>query len=248
MGKIFTVGDIHGAHKALLQCLERSNFNYEEDTLIVLGDVVDSWSESPECVDELLKIKNLIPLLGNHDQWFMEAIEINNEYWNDTWLSQGGEATREAYKRVGYDKKMDHYSNYFKKCKMFHIDEQNRCFVHAGYTNEEGCDKSGVVDLWGGIDWIWDRTLFAKALSGTTAQQPKILKPHKEIYIGHTPTINLKDHYKGQDTSKPINICNLWAIDTGAGYGYRLSIMDIDSKEIWQSDLVSELYPNEKGR
>lgn len=34
------MGDIHGAYKALQQCLERSKFNYENDKLIQLGDVV----------------------------------------------------------------------------------------------------------------------------------------------------------------------------------------------------------------
>ena len=63
----FVVGDIHGAHKALVQCLKRSNFNYEEDELICLGDVADGWTEVPELFDELLKIKKLIYIMGNHD-------------------------------------------------------------------------------------------------------------------------------------------------------------------------------------
>ena len=41
--KTFVVGDIHGAHKALVQVLERSGLDRESDTLIVLGDVVDGW-------------------------------------------------------------------------------------------------------------------------------------------------------------------------------------------------------------
>lgn len=28
----------------------------------------------------------------------------------------------------------------------------------------------------------------------------------------------------------------------------KLTIMDLDTQEYWQSDLVKELYPNEKGR
>lgn len=55
--RTFAMGDIHGAHKALVQCLERCNFNNEIDTLIQLGDVADGWSETYECVEELLKIK-----------------------------------------------------------------------------------------------------------------------------------------------------------------------------------------------
>jgi hypothetical protein len=36
----FTVGDIHGAHLALKQVLERCGFDNERDQLITLGDVV----------------------------------------------------------------------------------------------------------------------------------------------------------------------------------------------------------------
>jgi serine/threonine protein phosphatase 1 len=38
---------------------------------------------------------------------------------------------------------------------------------------------------------------------------------------------------------KAANINNL---DTGAGDGRRLTIMEVNSKKIWQSDLVNELY------
>lgn len=67
MNKVFCIGDIHGSYKGLLQCLRKSNFDYKNDTLICLGDVVDGWSQVKECFDELLKIKNLIYVIGNHD-------------------------------------------------------------------------------------------------------------------------------------------------------------------------------------
>lgn len=35
----FVIGDIHGAYRALRQCLTRSDFNYDHDHLICLGDV-----------------------------------------------------------------------------------------------------------------------------------------------------------------------------------------------------------------
>ncbi len=35
---------------------------------------------------------------------------------------------------------------------------------------------------------------------------------------------------------------------TGGGYEGRLTIMDIDTKEFWQSDNMKSLYPNERGR
>lgn len=52
----------------------------------------------------------------------------------------------------------------------------------------------------------------------------------KEIYIGHTPTTNWQ-------TDRPMNAFNLYNMDTDAGNGGRLTIMDVDTKEYWQSDL-----------
>ena len=53
--KTFAVGDIPGAYKSLVQCLERSKFDYNNDRLIVMGDVVDGYPDVKQCFDELLK-------------------------------------------------------------------------------------------------------------------------------------------------------------------------------------------------
>ena len=70
---------------------------------------------------------------------------------------------------------------------------------------------------------------------------PNRLKHYSEIYIGHTPTINF---YK----DKPMNAVNVWNIDTGAAFTGRLSAIDIDTKDIFQSDTLQDLYPDEQGR
>jgi serine/threonine protein phosphatase 1 len=46
----------------------------------------------------------------------------------------------------------------------------------------------------------------------------------------------------------PIQKANIWNVDTGAAFKGPITIMDVDSKEFWQSDTVSELYPDETGR
>lgn len=70
---------------------------------------------------------------------------------------------------------------------------------------------------------------------------PKRLKLFTEIYIGHTPTL----YY---DVDIPMQGCNVWNIDTGAAFTGKLSIMDIDTRECWQSDPVKDFYPGETGR
>jgi serine/threonine protein phosphatase 1 len=90
MPKTYVIGDIHGACKALRQCLERSRFDYDNDVLISLGDVCDGWPETRQCIDELMKIKNLVYVFGNHDMWTLEWMQTGDK--DEIWLSQGGEA------------------------------------------------------------------------------------------------------------------------------------------------------------
>lgn len=70
---------------------------------------------------------------------------------------------------------------------------------------------------------------------------PKRLLHYHEVYIGHTPTLNY-------DVAIPMQGCNVWNIDTGAGFSGKLTCMDVTTKEFWQSDVVQTLYPNELGR
>jgi len=46
----------------------------------------------------------------------------------------------------------------------------------------------------------------------------------------------------------PMQGCNVWNVDTGAAFHGKLSAIDIETKEVYQSDVVQILYPDEKGR
>ena len=100
--KTFVVGDIHGAYKALLQCLERSRFDCNNDRLVVIGDVCDGYPDVVECFDELLKVDHLVFIMGNHDKWAYDFYTgATGGYAEYTWLSQGGTATFDAYAKIG---------------------------------------------------------------------------------------------------------------------------------------------------
>lgn len=256
MSKTFVVGDIHGAYKALIQCLERSNFDYNNDTLIQLGDVADGWDEVYECVEELLKIKNLIRIRGNHDEWFNQFI-LHNKHSID-W-QQGGLGTLQSYclqlDKLYYNKNSGGYitsllntdiptnhKDFFVKQINYWVDDKNRCFVHGGFNRHYKIERTLNHVLY------WDRDLWLSALSykqidrgNVPISKFKIKDNFSEIYIGHTTTTNW-----GSD--KPMNAANIWNLDTGAGFSGKLTIMNIDTKEYFQSDSVLELYPNQKGR
>ncbi len=122
------------------------------------------------------------------------------------------------------------------------MDSHNRLFLHAGFTNLRGVGHEYFPKV-----FYWDRTLWELALSldpdlpVDSPRYPERLKKYEEIYIGHTPVTRI-------GKTVPQQAANVWNIDTGAAFKGRLSIIDADTKEFWQSDPVYTLYPGEPGR
>ena len=244
MGKTFTMGDVHGNYRALLQCLERSGFDKQEDTLIQLGDIVDGWSETAECVEELLSIKNLISIRGNHDVWCHDWFKHGMS--PILWTQQGGKATMDSYVKTGLLVDQ-HHKDFWNDQVDWYIDDKNRLFIHAGwdYMHPGSWESQASHKVNAGTiarECHWDRSVIMGARSAfgnknNPKGRLKTLEQFHEIYIGHTA-----------DNEGPKQYGNLWNMDSGAGWNGRLSIMDIDTKEIWQSDYATLLYPEEKGR
>lgn len=241
MKRTLVIGDIHGGLRALIQLLGRTNI-HSNDRLIFLGDYVDGWSESAAVIDfliELNKRHSCIFIKGNHDIWCQEWLQSGKP--NNIWLQHGGTATIKSYEDYSSEKIAEH-SFFFECMKDYYIDEQNRLFIHAGFSSMHGPEKEHYSS-----NYSWDRTLWEMALTmdkrikKDSLSYPKRLLLYEEIYIGHTPTL----HY---NIEVPMQGCNVWNIDTGAAFHGKLSCMDAETKKVWQSDIVQELYPNEKGR
>jgi serine/threonine protein phosphatase 1 len=239
--RTLVIGDIHGGLRALHQILDRANVT-PKDRLIFLGDYVDGWSQSPQVIDYLIELKkthNVICIRGNHDELLREWLADSKD--NEQWYQHGGEATVSAYQTVKDVTKKRHIQFLESLCD-FYLDDQNRLYIHAGFTNMNGIYFEYFPKM-----FYWDRSLWETALALDPTMQPdhkfypKRLKLYKEIYIGHTPVSRI-----GETT--PIQKATIWNIDTSAAFKGPLTIMDVDSKEFWQSEPLPTLYPNEKGR
>jgi serine/threonine protein phosphatase 1 len=241
MKRTIVIGDIHGADLALKQVLERSNIT-ANDRLIFLGDYVDGWSGSKDVISRLMELGksyDCIFIRGNHDTWCEEW--LGDGHKNETWQQHGGESTVASYAFSQPSEREEHLA-FFKQMHNYHIDKDNNLFIHAGFSSMHGPEKEVYT-----TNYSWDRTLWEMALTmdkrvkKDSRLYPKRLKLFNRIFIGHTPTLEYEEDV-------PMNAVNVWNLDTGAGFYGKLSAMDIHSGEIWQSDPVRELYPNEKGR
>lgn len=239
--RTFAIGDIHGGLKALIQVLNKLEIT-DEDTLIFMGDYVDGWSESAQVIQFLMELSekiNCIFIKGNHDVWCEEW--LRNGEVNPTWYMHGGKETMHSYEGFSVEDKKKHLS-FFDNLKLYHLDESNRLFIHAGFTSMHGVDKEVFK-----ASFYYDRTLWEMALTidksidENSIIYPNRLKHYKEIYIGHTPTINYH-------VCTPMNAMNVWNIDTGAAFTGKLTAINIETKAFFQSETLPILYPNETGR
>lgn len=243
MGRQLCVGDIHGALKGVIQAFERANVT-PEDTIIFLGDYVDGWANMPELIQYLIELSithNCIFIRGNHDEWCEKW--LTTTFAHPDWLSHGGLTTKMGYENSLYRGATSHIM-FFYKLNKYYIDEKNRLFVHGGYTSETGVKGQNAYDL------MWNRDLFQLALlaerntkAGSERRRlatPKRLEVYNEVFVGHTTTMWLDN---GND--QPIHALNMWNLDTGAGSNGRVTIMDVDTNEYWQSDKIKELYPDD---
>ncbi|RYF96493.1 MAG: serine/threonine protein phosphatase [Chitinophagaceae bacterium] len=241
MQRTIVIGDIHGALKALNGLMSEIKPT-TDDLFIFLGDYVDGWPDSAQVVEFLLDFRNTNKcrfIRGNHDVWCENW--LNGAKAEPIWLQHGGKATIESYQNLPDDHKPDH-RDFFAALENYIIDDQNRLFIHAGFSSMDGPAgefKNGM--------YSWDRSLWEQALKleQTSALEPggfpEKYKLFNEVFIGHTPTI----FYQIDTPFKALNVIN---IDTGAGFNGKLSAMDINDNSLWQSKPVPELYPGIKGR
>ncbi|MFA5311649.1 MAG: metallophosphoesterase [Candidatus Omnitrophota bacterium] len=221
--KVYAVGDIHGACKALLQCFERSKFNYKQDRLIVLGDVCDGYPDTKQSINELLKVKHCDLVIGNHDMWALDWALRGEK--PKIWTSQGGDRTIASYS--GGPMPQAHID--FLKSGQLWIERDKQVFVHGGFNPDISLSAHSAQAL------VWDRRLLDMAWKKQANGHKCKLGRYKDIFVGHTTT-------ELYNTLQPIHVCNVWNIDTGAGWSGKLTIMDVDLKKYWQSDLTSDLY------
>jgi serine/threonine protein phosphatase 1 len=217
----YVIGDIHGHCEALMQVLKKSGFNNENDLLISLGDVVDLGPDSPAVIEILKNVNNFIHVLGNHDYWCLNWMK--NGKRELIWELQGGLKTIDAYRKN--ENLIDSHISFLQNAIPYYMDEESRLFVHGGFIWELSIEEQST-----NIEFLtWDRSL--AQMSYYFELQGKKLEPYYEIYLGHTPT-------RLFGRTKPVKHSNIWLMDTGCGRGGKLSMMDIDTKESWQSDEI----------
>lgn len=122
------------------------------------------------------------------------------------WLELGGQATINSFKNV---KNLTKYINFYRQARVYHIDECGNFFAHGGMPSDL---KDSLYEF------IWDRS-FAYSIINSV----KINHNFTEVFLGHT------------FVKEPVCFNRVWLLDTGACYNHKLTMMNIETKEIFQS-------------
>jgi serine/threonine protein phosphatase 1 len=212
MPRTIAIGDIHGCQIALEKLLAQLNVSPDE-TVIVLGDVVDRGPGTKEAVDQLLALEKscqLIFLMGNHEEMMLEA--KGGGSIERAWLRYGGQQTLDSY---GGDYGMIPDSHWaFLQAGQKYFETESEIFIHANL--EPGVALSDQT-----ADWLrWTRL--------TGDERPR--ECGRRVVCGHT---NLT-------IGEPLVMDGWVCIDTWA-YGQKyLTALDATNDLIYQASQTGE--------
>lgn len=221
--RTIAIGDIHGCAVELADLLRQID-PQPDDTIITLGDYVNRGPDTRGVIEQLIALSKccqLIPLLGNHDDVLLQAIDGRGL---DFLLAQGGgQATLDSYgpgSQLG-DIPSDHIQ-FLRSCrKCFETD--THLFAHANYDPNRRL-----------ADTDWNTLLWRKL-------EPPYPGPHfwgKRVIVGHTAQRNFQ----------VLDLGHVVCIDTGCCHGGVLTALDLESRRSWRTSEPSIANGSERSQ
>ena len=233
---VYVISDLHGEYEKYCKMLEKIHFG-EEDTLYVLGDIMDRGAQPVKILQDMAMRDNVFPIKGNHeamalrilDKLLVEITEENADSHIDAetmlnliaWQADGGNETMKDFRRISTDEQADlmDYMNDFPLYETVDVGERTYILVHGGLEN-----------------FVPGRPLRAyradELLCGRHDYERQYFDdPSIYIVTGHTPTLALTG--KAEIYHSHNNIC----IDCGATFpGGRLACLCLDTMEEYYID------------
>lgn len=212
--RTLVIGDIHGCLTALESVLSAAGYS-TQDTVIVVGDMIDKGPSSAQVIDYLVNFRKrgkLIALRGNHEILFQHALKTGN---NSAWLRSGGNTTLSSFgyngKGVWQNSIPTSFIDFINRdCHDFWEDESfivTHASLEAGMTMQ---DQPPSTLFWSKLE-----------------EAPMPHYSGKLAIHGHTVMSGFQPHaWK-----------STWAIDTGvycdAGW---LTCVDVGTRCTWQAN------------
>jgi serine/threonine protein phosphatase 1 len=196
---IYCISDIHGCYDEFMELLQKIPFS-ADDTLYVLGDVIDRGPEPVKCLQYIMGASNIHLLMGNHERLMLDAIHYSQygyEEHIELWIRNGGTTTIKGMKSLPIEERQAilNYVSSLPYMAQVKIGEQNYVLVHAGLKIQKGERKrkdfctANVISKQTPEDMTWIREDFIK-----TKALPKSI-----TIFGHTPIPSIKKDRRKSD-------------------------------------------------
>ncbi len=104
---VYVMSDIHGDNKKFRSVMQKINLR-ADDTLYILGDVVDRNPDGIKILQKIMKMNNAKMILGNHEHMMLSTLEMSGfsgerrydfdwRYSTKQWYRNGGMCTHSAF-------------------------------------------------------------------------------------------------------------------------------------------------------
>ena len=210
---IYVVGDIHGCYSLLMDELANVNFNFEQDLLISVGDIVDKGPQSYQCL-ELIEKKWFTMVRGNHEELCIQGNynsffrKIHKKYGGEWFYALENTARNQIVAKLKKLPIMLELHTRQKKIGIVHgdiqLDDWNALKARVEAKNSDVTNTFLTY-----ADVLWGRSRIKNSKDYGTVQNIN------EVYLGHTVV----------ETMVKRNNC--FYIDTGAYQSNRLTLVKL---------------------
>lgn len=168
---VYVMSDIHGMYGKYVKMLELIGLS-DRDTLYVIGDVIDRGEEPVRILTDMMRRRNVIPLIGNHELMALnalsavggfidscgavtdESLELNEDYL--LWQMNGCRTTMEGLGKLSAVKRREviRYIRGFGLYETVTVGTNRFILVHAGF---EGFSKDRPLESYSPDELVWCR-------------------------------------------------------------------------------------------
>ena len=229
---IYVLSDVHGHYDKYRAMLGAIGLR-PDDTLYVLGDVMDRGPEPMRILTDMMSRPNVIPILGNHElmaayclRFLMKELtdetlpELDAARWAalQEWLTgaNGGQATLADFRRLSPEGRLDvlDYLDEFSLYEEVPAGGRDYVLVHAGLGNFA---ISRPLE-----DYMPDELILGRP------DYDRTYYPDRHVVTGHTPTRNIPGNPR---PDRIFRANNHIAIDCGCAFGGPLGAICLDTGE-----------------
>ena len=167
----YVMSDIHGMYGKYIKMLDLIVLS-DRDTLYILGDVIDRGSEPVRVLQDMMRRRNVKPLLGNHELMALNALSAVGDRIDDSgfvtdnalqfsreymlWQMNGCRTTMEGLGRLNSKERREivRYIRGFSLHETVTVGKNTFILVHAGFEN---FSKDRPIDDYTPDELVWCR-------------------------------------------------------------------------------------------